>query len=252
MKHLMAGNWKMNLSKKEAIDLVRTLKNNLISPKDDILICPPFVHIPVISEILEGSPIKLGAQNMYYEEKGAFTGEVSPNQLIDYNVEYVILGHSERRHVFNEPDSLINKKVLSALEHDLIPILCVGEKWEQREKNEHFKVLEAQIKEGLKNVNLDDPSKIVIAYEPVWAIGTGKTAQAKDIYEMHKYIRDIIGQLYNDDFSNKVKILYGGSVKPTNVDSIMIISQVDGVLVGGASLDADKFLRIIKYKGSGC
>lgn len=252
MKNLMAGNWKMNLSRKEAVELARTLKNTLRSPKDDVLVCPPFIHIPVVSEILEGTPIKIGAQNMFYEEKGAFTGEISPVMLKDYGVSYVIIGHSERRHIFNEPDDLLNKKVKSALDNDLIPILCVGETESQRENYEHFKVLETQIKEGLKGIHIDDPLNLVIAYEPVWAIGTGKNAQPEDINEMHKHIRTVIGEIYNTDFANSMRILYGGSVKPTNVDGLMIVSQINGVLVGGASLDADKFLRIIKYKGSGC
>ena len=249
---LIAGNWKMNLSKEETSNLAKSILNEFKNNKNEILLCPPFINIPVVSEILKGSNIKIGAQNMYFEDKGAFTGEISPKMLKDYSVSYVIIGHSERRHIFKENDDLINKKVIKAVKEGLIPILCVGELLEEREKNIHFDVVKNQVEKDLENVDLIDPNKLVIAYEPVWAIGTGKNAEPKDAYEMHKFIRELIAKKYGEDFSNNLRILYGGSVKPDNIDSFMIVSQIDGVLVGGASIKFEEFSRIIKYKGSGC
>ncbi|MCX8058843.1 MAG: triose-phosphate isomerase [Spirochaetes bacterium] len=249
---LIAGNWKMNLNKEESIELAEKILNEFKQYKNEILLCPPFINIPVVSNIIKNSQIKLGAQNMYYEDRGAFTGEISPKMLKDYGVTYVIIGHSERRHIFNEKDDLINKKVKKALFEGLIPILCVGELIEEREKNIHFEVVKNQVLQALEEVEISDPSKLVIAYEPVWAIGTGKNAEPKDAYQMHKFIREIIKDKYSEDFANEIRILYGGSVKPDNIDSFMIVSQIDGVLVGGASIIYEQFARILRFKGSGC
>lgn len=249
---LIAGNWKMNLNKNESVELAKSIVNEFKDYKNEILLCPPFINIPAVSEVLNGTKIKLGAQNMHYEDKGAFTGEISIKMLKDYNISYVIIGHSERRHIFREDDELINKKIKKAVFEGITPILCVGELIEEREKGIHFDIVKNQVLRALDGVELKDPAKFVIAYEPVWAIGTGKNAEPKDAYQMHKFIRDIIKDKYGEDFANEMRILYGGSVKPDNIDSFMIVSQIDGVLVGGASISFEQFSRIIRFKGSGC
>jgi triosephosphate isomerase len=214
----------------------------------NILICSPFTIIQPLTKALKGSGIYTGAQNMYYENEGAFTGEISPKQLIDAGARYVILGHSERRHIFGEKDELINKKVLSAIKSGLLPILCVGELLEEREKGKTEAVLKLQITEGFRNINKDDALKVTIAYEPVWAIGTGRTATPEDADNVHAFIRKILRGIYDSDFAQKVIIQYGGSVKPDNIDALMSKENIDGVLVGGASLKPDSFARIVKFK----
>ncbi len=242
----IAGNWKMNLEKGSAVELAKALVNGTRNITDrDVLICPSFPLLPIVNDVVSGSNIWLGAQNMYYEKKGAFTGEVSADMLKSVGCEWVILGHSERRHVFHEDDSLINKKVKSAIEQGLKPILCVGELLEERESGKTEEVVKRQVVEGLKEVSPEDTAKIIIAYEPVWAIGTGKTATPEDADSIHSFIRDILRDLYNSKVSENMRILYGGSVKPENIDSLMAKDNIDGALVGGASLKADSFLRII-------
>ncbi len=252
-KPMISGNWKMNMDK-NSIDefLDKMIENNKDNSDEEILFYVPSIYIPLVSDKLKASNIKYGAENFYHKEKGAFTGEVSPLMLKDYDVEYVLIGHSERRHVFNESDELLNEKVKSAIKHDLKPTLCVGELLTDRESGNENSVVEEQVRKGLKDLTKDDLKDLVIAYEPVWAIGTGKTAEPKDAHRMHVNIRNVLKDMYDEDFANKVRIVYGGSVKPANIDSLMIVSQIDGVLVGGASLDNEKFQRIINYKKTGC
>jgi triosephosphate isomerase len=256
MKALIAGNWKMNLTLSSVRELASKLVDQDKEPKDDIAIFPPFVYIPIVSEIVKDSPIKIGAQNCYYKEKGAFTGEVSISMLSDFNIKYVILGHSERRTYFNETDELVYLKTKAAIEKEIIPIICVGETIDERENSKHIEKVTSQIEYIFSRVSfedkIDDASKIVIAYEPIWAIGTGKNATPKDAYEMHKIIRKTIEKYIGPNFANSIRILYGGSVNVENIDDLMNVSQVDGVLVGGASLNFDSFKRIIEYKSSQC
>lgn len=242
---LIAGNWKMHKTVQEAVELVRELKELVSDVKDrDILVCPPFTALYAVSRELEGSNIALGAQNMFYEEKGAFTGEISPLMVKDVGCSYVILGHSERRHIFGETDELINKKVLSAVNHGLIPILCVGETLQEREEGKTKDVIERQVKEGLKGLN--ETSEFVIAYEPVWAIGTGKTATPELAEEVHSFIREILAEMFGKEKADSIRILYGGSVKPENAAGLMSQPNIDGSLVGGASLKAESFAKIVK------
>ncbi len=243
---LIAGNWKMNKTVPEALSLVRELKELVSDVNDrDILVCPPFTALYPVGKELKGSNILLGAQNMFYEEKGAFTGEVSPVMLRDVEASYVILGHSERRHIFGETDDLINKKVISAVKHSLTPILCVGELLEERERGETEAVVERQVREGLKGLSRE--SEFVIAYEPVWAIGTGKTATPEQAQEVHKFIRELLSEIFDSEKAERVRILYGGSVKPENAKSLLEMSDIDGALVGGASLKAESFSKIVKF-----
>lgn len=236
----------MHKTVSEAIELVRELKNLVKDVSDrDILICPPFTALYPVSKELEGSNITLGGQNMYFEEQGAFTGEISPLMLKSVGCSYVILGHSERRHIFGESDELINKKVLSSINHGLIPILCVGELLEERENGKTKEVVEEQIREGLKNVNKD--AEFVIAYEPVWAIGTGKTATPELAEEVHLFIREVLSDMFGNEKASSVKILYGGSVKPENAAGLLKMENIDGALVGGASLKAESFAKIVKF-----
>ncbi len=245
---LIAANWKMHKTNQEAKDFMTELLPLITDLKDvDVLVCPPFTLISTVDQGREGSKVLLGAQNMYFEEKGAFTGEVAPAMLKDLNCEFVILGHSERRWIFGENDELINKKVISAFEHDLIPVLCVGEKLEERESGQTEQVILKQLENDLKGVSEDHLKNMVIAYEPVWAIGTGKNASEKDAKEACDLIREFIHSRFGSETSDKVRILYGGSVKPENVSMYMSQEGIDGALVGGASLKADSFAKLTKF-----
>ncbi len=256
MKALIAGNWKMNLSLKEVEELANNLVQSFKESKDDIAIFPPFVYIPYVLNICKDSCIKVGAQNSYFKEKGAFTGEVSISMLKDLNLSYVICGHSERRTLFTETDEIVYLKAKAAIENGIVPIVCVGESLEERENSKHIEKVSGQIEYIFSKIkfndNNKDAAKIVIAYEPIWAIGTGKYATPKDAYEMHKTIRKVIEKYVGSTFANSIRILYGGSVSPENIDDLMNVSQVDGVLVGGASLKFESFKRIIEYKSSQC
>lgn len=246
-KSLIAGNWKMYKTPNESINFVNELiKNVKVYDDREILICPPFTSLFPVSQIIKGKSIKLGAQNVYFENEGPFTGEISPLMLKDIGVEYVICGHSERRNIFGESDELINKKVKKVAETGMKPILCVGEKLDERENGETFNVVENQIRKCLEK--FDKIENLIIAYEPVWAIGTGKTALPGQAEEVHIFIREIISKLYNKEIAENIIILYGGSVKPENIDYLMKEKNIDGVLVGGACLKIDSFLRIIDYK----
>jgi len=248
-KLLIAGNWKMNKTPAESVEFVKQLTENTKKYEDrDILICPPFTSIPLVSDAINGGGIKLGAQNMYFEEEGAFTGEISPKMLKEINVEYVLCGHSERRNIFGESNETINKKIKKVLEYEMIPILCIGENLNERESGETFNIIQKQLDICLTNLSENINKKVVIAYEPVWAIGTGKTASPSQAEEVHIFIRDYVKKNFTEEIGENLIILYGGSVKSDNVDSIMAEQDIDGVLVGGASLKIDSFLRIIDYK----
>jgi len=244
---LMAGNWKMYKSVGEAIALVQALKESLADIADrEILVCPPFTALYPVAETLKGSNIELGAQNIYPKEEGAYTGEISPTMLVDVGCRYVIVGHSERRQHFKESDEFINRKVHLALEHGLRPILCVGETLEEREAGHEVEVVTKQVQECLAGVTGEEIKEVVVAYEPVWAIGTGLTATPRQAQAMHETIRDILQDLYGQETAEATRIIYGGSVKPDNVDDLMREPDIDGTLVGGASLKAESFTRIVK------
>ena len=245
-KPIIIGNWKMNKNLDQALSLVKEIVTKDLDESVEKVICVPYLYVNEIRKLLEETDIGLGVQNMYFEKKGAFTGEISPTMLKSCGVKYVILGHSERRNIFKETDDLINKKVISALENDLIPILCCGETLNERKENKEKEVIENQIKKALLEVDREKISKIIIAYEPIWAIGTGAVASLEDAEDMCKYIRSILFKLYKDQ-ANKVRIQYGGSVKQENIKDLMKQENIDGALVGGASLDVS-FSKIINYK----
>jgi len=244
-KHaIVAGNWKMHKTLTEGHDFIEDFMNLMLNIENmEVIFCPPFSALFNIDVVLKDTPYKLGAQNCHWKKEGAFTGEVSVSMLESCGVDYVILGHSERRHIFNETDSWINKKVKAVLNGGLKPILCIGETLDQRKSNETKDVLFYQIKEDLKGVEKLD--SVVIAYEPVWAIGTGETASTEQIYEAHKWVRDILSDLYSQDIVKITSILYGGSVKPENAGELFEIKDVNGFLIGRASLKIDSFKEII-------
>ncbi len=244
---MIAGNWKMNKTLDEALQLVEGIKGEERDKDVEAVLCVPFVNLTEVKKLIEGTGIKLGAQNVHWEDSGAYTGEVSSPMLKSIGVEYVIIGHSERRQYFNETDEIVNKKVKAVLDHELKPILCVGETLEEREKGIEEDIVGEQIKNALEGISEEDASNIVIAYEPIWAIGTGKTASSKDANTMLGFIRNILGDIYNKDLKNNIRILYGGSVKPANIKELMAEDEIDGALVGGASLKKDDFLSLINY-----
>ena len=247
-KTIIAGNWKMYKTITEAIELTTGLKRELFKldfAKVDVVVCPAFTALSEVSEVLNESEISLGAQDIYWQEEGAFTGEVSPLMLKDAGCQYVIIGHSERRQFFAESNESVNKKIKAALKIELTPIVCVGENLQERESNNTFKVIESHIKNGLVDISAEDMLKIVIAYEPVWAIGTGKTASPEQAQEVHAYIRGLLKSMYGPEVSSSVRIQYGGSVKPENITELMNKPDVDGALVGGASLKVDSFSAIV-------
>jgi len=244
---LMAANWKMHKTSSEAIAFMKELLPKVRSGTVEVVICPPFPDILAISEITKDSVVKLGAQNMYWEDKGAFTGEVSCGMLKESGCEYVIIGHSERRKYFHETDETVNRKVKKAISSRLIPIMCIGETLQEREKGVTFKVVETQLRGGLQGLSLKTDSQLVIAYEPVWAIGTGKTATPEQAEEVHAFIRKLLYNIYNKGIADGLRILYGGSIKPANITQLMACENIDGGLVGGASLEVSSFLSIINY-----
>ncbi|HZK38455.1 MAG TPA: triose-phosphate isomerase [Clostridia bacterium] len=246
-KPIIAGNWKMNKTINEALGLVNEIKEEANKTDVEVVVCCPFTVISEVKKAIEGSKVKLGAQNMHWEEEGAFTGEISANMLKDLGVDYVIIGHSERRQYFNETDEIVNKKVVKAIEKGLKPIICVGETLNEREKNRTFDVVKRQTLAALESVGKDEMNDVVIAYEPVWAIGTGKTASSQDANEVIAYIRSLLQNKYGIEISEEVRIQYGGSVKPSNATEIMNEIDIDGALVGGASLKAEEFLEIVNF-----
>lgn len=247
-KPIIIGNWKMNKGLKSSIDLASCIVKELSDLNDrDVVLCPPFTVLHGVREVLKGSFIFLGAQNVFYEDEGPYTGEISASQLKDLGCKFVIIGHSERRQYLKERDLIINKKIRQALKWALSPIICVGETLEQREKGKEKEVIKRQITLGLEGIGKEGAKHIIIAYEPVWAIGTGNTCKAEDAEDMHIFIRSLVSRLYNKDLAHTIRIQYGGSVKKDNIDEIMKMPNIDGVLVGGASLDYTSFCRIVKF-----
>jgi triosephosphate isomerase (TIM) len=245
-KKLIAGNWKMNKTNADAATLVGELVSTIGKQTDvDVVVCPPFTAIERVASGVEGSTIKVGAQNMHFEASGAFTGEISAPMLRALFATHVILGHSERRAYFGESDELINKKVLAALKNQLRPILCVGETLGEREAGSTLKVVQTQTERGLEGVSKDQAPTVVIAYEPVWAIGTGKVATTAQAQEVHAFIRGLLAKLFTEPVAQKVRILYGGSMKPANAPELLAQKDIDGGLIGGASLEARSFVELI-------
>jgi triosephosphate isomerase len=246
-KKIIAGNWKMNKTVAEAVELANAIKLDLADCNAvDVVLCPPFTAIKAVSDVISETLVNVGAQNMSSEENGAYTGEISHAMLKELFVRYVILGHSERRQYYKENDFWINKKVIKALERNLRPILCVGEKLEDREANNTEKVVEVQVREGLKDVPASAYTELVIAYEPVWAIGTGKVATSEQAQEVHAFIRGIIKDMVGAQAADAVRIQYGGSMKPDNAAELLAQPDIDGGLIGGAALDAVSFAAIVK------
>ena len=246
-RKIIAGNWKMNMTPSEAVALVETLKPLVQTDEADVVFCVPAIDLIPVIEAVKGTNIEVGAENMYYEEKGAFTGEISPNMLTDAGVKYVIIGHSERREYFAETDETVNKKVLKAFEHGLTPIICCGEPLTQRKQGIYIDWIRMQIKIAFQNVTADQAKEAVIAYEPIWAIGTGKTATTEQAEEVCAAIRACIGEVYDEATANAIRIQYGGSVNAANAAELFAQPDIDGGLVGGASLKAD-FGKIVNYK----
>lgn len=246
-KKITAGNWKMNYSVNMADNFVSEIKDRINTEEVEVVLCPNFISLERVSDLIDGTNIKLGAQNVYFEDKGAYTGETSVDMLASVNVKYCIVGHSERRKYFNETDEIVNKKAIKLLEKDISPIICVGETLEERDSGKHFEVVENQVINALKNIDKEAVAKkVVIAYEPIWAIGTGVTATATQANEMCKFIREVVSKLYTSKVSDMVRIQYGGSVKAENAKEILEEDNIDGALVGGASLTND-FVAIVNY-----
>ena len=246
-KPIIAGNWKMNKTAAEAVALINELKPLVAKAKPEVVICVPYTDLWVAKEAIKGSKIKLGAENVAWADSGAFTGEISAEMLKEIGVEYVIIGHSERRQYFGETDESVNMRLHQALKNDLKPIVCVGETLTEREKNKTKKVLKKQVLEGLKNVT--DFTNVVIAYEPVWAIGTGKTATAEDANKTIGFIRSLVKKTWGAEVAKSLRIQYGGSMKPSNAKELMAMRHIDGGLIGGAALKAGDFASIVNYKG---
>lgn len=246
-KPIIAGNWKMNKTPEEAAELVRELVPLVADAEAEVVVCPPFVCLDAVRKEAAGSNIKLGAQNVHFEKNGAYTGEISADMLLAMGVEYVIIGHSERRQYFGETDCTVNKRAKAALAAGLKPIICVGESLEEREKGVTNELVGMQTKLALQGIPAEEIDKVVIAYEPIWAIGTGKTATAAEANETIGAIRKAIAQVYGEEVASKVRIQYGGSMNPKNASELMAQSEIDGGLIGGASLKAEDFSKVVKY-----
>ena len=250
-KKLIAGNWKINKTAAEASSLLKDIRTAVGQRNDvEIVVCPPFTSLESAAVALENSVIKLGAQNMHHEASGAFTGEISAPMLRSLFVTHVILGHSERRTLFGETDKSINQKVLASIKNQLKPILCVGETLAEREAGTTLTVVKTQLEAALEGVNKDTASSLVIAYEPVWAIGTGKVATTEQAQEVHAFIRGLLGKLFGEQTAQKIRILYGGSMKPANAGELLAQADIDGGLIGGASLEARSFLDLVTAAGN--
>lgn len=246
-KPIIAGNWKMNKTLQEAVRFVNEVKSTV--PNGDVVesvVCAPALFLDRLIQETKGTDLKIGAQTMHFEESGAFTGEISPVALTDLGVKYVIIGHSERREMFNETDETVNKKVHAAFKHDLTPIMCVGETLEQRESDKWREIIHEQVTAGLSGLSSEQVAKMVIAYEPVWAIGTGKTASSDDANEVCEYIRSVVAEQFSQEAADQLRIQYGGSVKPANIAELLSKPHIDGALVGGASLDPQSFLQLLE------
>ncbi len=245
---LIAGNWKMFKTGPEAVEAADRLVKLLSTTMDvDVMIAPPFTALAPVSDMLKNTRIFLGAQNLFWEEEGAYTGEISTSMLVSAGCRYVIVGHSERRQYFGETDDTVNKKIKAALKKDLIPVLCIGESEMERDSKETFSVLDRQVRKGLKGFSADQMETLVIAYEPVWAIGTGKTATADQAQEVHLFLRAMLGKKFGDKLARSIRILYGGSVKSDNIKELMTMPDIDGALIGGASLEPETFSKIVNF-----
>ena len=245
-RKVIAGNWKMNKSPKDVEEFMERFPGLVSDTENEVVLCVPFIDLCKAVKLSKGTNVKIGAQNMHFKDSGAYTGEISPKMLNDLNVEYVIIGHSERREYFNETDETVNLKIKAALTHDLKPIVCVGETLEQREAGITKEFVTGQVRNALKEITEDELKKIIIAYEPIWAIGTGKTASKEDANEVCKWIREELRALYGD-VADEIIIQYGGSVKSSNAKDLFEMSDIDGGLVGGASLEPEEFSKIVKY-----
>jgi len=246
---LIAGNWKMHKTGKQAVEAAKTLKALVAGVTSvEVMIAPTFTALAQVSAEIASSHIALGAQNMHWEPKGAFTGEIAADMLVDAGCRYVILGHSERRQFFGETDQSVNKKILAAVQSGLSPVFCIGESEAERDAGQTFSILDKQIQKGLETFFSQDLQTLVVAYEPVWAIGTGKTATTDQAQEVHAHLRAELARMFGADFAGQVRILYGGSVKPSNVKELMAMPDVDGALVGGASLDPETFSQLVHYQ----
>lgn len=246
-KPIIAGNWKMNKTPAQAVELIEALKPLVADAAADVVICPTFVCLPAAAEALKGSNIKLGAQNVHWEASGAYTGEISADMLLALGVEYVIIGHSERRQYFGETDETVSKRSQTALSKGLIPIICVGETLQEREAGVTFELVKKQTNAALNGMTKEQAAICVIAYEPVWAIGTGKTATSEQANEVIAFIRNTVAEQFDQETADKVRIQYGGSMNPKNVSELMAQSDIDGGLIGGASLKAEDFAAVVKY-----
>jgi triosephosphate isomerase len=248
-KPFIAGNWKMFKTCSEAVNTAGQLVKLVKHANDiDVMIAPPFTALVPVSDVVMGSCVSLGAQNLFWEDEGAYTGEISSAMLVSAGCKYVIIGHSERRQYFGETDETVNKKIGSAIKDDLIPIFCVGESEKERESKATFSVLDKQVKRGIEGFSPDDLEALVIAYEPVWAIGTGKTATSSQAQEVHQFLRSMLEKILGNMLAKSIRILYGGSVKPSNIKELMTMPDVDGALVGGASLSAETFSKLVHYQ----
>ncbi len=246
---LIAGNWKMNKTGPESVTAAKIIAGLASdSPAEiEIMIAPPFTALALVAEVIASSRIFLSAQNLFWEEKGAYTGEISSDMLLAAGCSHVIIGHSERRLYFGETDNTINKKIKTAINAKLIPVFCIGESEEERESGKTFSVLDKQVQKGLEGFSSTELATLIIAYEPVWAIGTGKTASKDQAQEVHQYLRNLINKLFGNTLANSIRILYGGSVKPDNIKELMAMPDIDGALVGGASLDPEIFGKLFNY-----
>ncbi|KGR82806.1 triose-phosphate isomerase [Lysinibacillus odysseyi] len=246
-KPIIAGNWKMYKSFDEAVEFVEAVREAVPSEeKVDAVVCAPAIYLPTLVDIATETDLAIGAQNMHFEEEGAFTGEISPAQLASIHVDYVILGHSERRELFNETDEAVNKKVKAALAHGIVPIICCGETLEEREAGNTEAKVSGQIRAALEGFSADEVAHMVLAYEPIWAIGTGKTATADDANQVCGAIRDVVKELYGAETAEAIRIQYGGSVKPENIVELLSKEHIDGALVGGASLQVESYLKLLE------
>lgn len=246
-KKIIAGNWKMNLSVNESENFISEILGSINTNEVDVVVCPNFVSLDRISNLLDGTNVKLGAQNVYYEDKGAYTGETSTLMLNSIGVEYCIVGHSERRQIFNETDENVNLKAKKLLQGNIRPIICVGETLEQRNEKRLYEIIENQVRNSLKEISKEDMKyNIIIAYEPIWAIGTGVTASSEEAEDMCKFIRNVVKEIYSEDVSESLRIQYGGSVNAKNASEILNMNNIDGALVGGASLK-NEFISIVNY-----
>jgi triosephosphate isomerase (TIM) len=246
-KRIIAGNWKMNKTASESQTLAEEIKRELAECSDvEVVLCPPFTSLPVVADVVGETAIKFGAQNMHWEASGAYTGEISPFMLRSLYCHFVILGHSERRSYFGETDAIVNKKTKAALAASLTPIVCVGETIEQRQAEQHMEVVRTQVQGSLAEIDPADLKKLVIAYEPVWAIGTGLTATPEQAQEMHAFIRAVLAEMSNEDVAQSVRIQYGGSMKPSNAAELLAKPDIDGGLIGGAALEAKSFVELVR------